>query len=297
MHRYLNFILFATLLLTTLSAMPNEPNQTFAQQTKTPVQLAVVYNHQAIDQYLISEKFDGIRAIWKDGHLRTRSGSKIHAPAWFTEKFPKAWLDGELWIRRGAFEKTLSIISKKTPNSADWRDITFMVFDSPNYSQTFEQRFANYKQLLQKLDLTQLKAVKQIKVDNKNQLYAMLEKIESDGGEGLMLHRADAHFISGRSGNLLKLKTYFDGEAKILAYVQGKGKYRHALGAILVEYKNKNGDIIRFKIGSGFSDLERKDPPKIGSFIHFRYAGYTKNGIPKFASYVRPVATTNVNRR
>ena len=42
--------------------------------------------------YLVSEKFDGVRAVW-DGHsLRFRSGRPMAAPAWFTEGWPGAAL-------------------------------------------------------------------------------------------------------------------------------------------------------------------------------------------------------------
>ena len=55
------------------------------------------------------------------------------------------------------------------------------------------------------------------------------------------------------------------------------------LGAIKVVLEN--GDT--FKIGTGFSDAERRAPPKIGSVITYQFRGKTKNGIPRFASFLR----------
>ncbi len=55
------------------------------------------------------------------------------------------------------------------------------------------------------------------------------------------------------------------------------------LGSLLVQ--EIDGD--RFRIGSGFSDAERADPPAIGSIVTFKYHGRTKNGLPRFASFLR----------
>ncbi|MFX8199554.1 hypothetical protein ABTL12_20030, partial [Acinetobacter baumannii] len=50
--------------------------------------------------YLVSEKLDGVRALWDGEALRFRSGRAIAAPAWFLAALPKTALDGELWIGR-----------------------------------------------------------------------------------------------------------------------------------------------------------------------------------------------------
>jgi len=49
--------------------------------------------------------------------------------------------------------------------------------------------------------------------------------------------------------------------------------------------ETKDGTL--FKIGTGFSHEERKNPPPIGSEITFSYQGLTDNGVPRFASYER----------
>lgn len=43
----------------------------------------------------------------------------------------------------------------------------------------------------------------------------------------------------------------------------------------------------RFKIGSGFTDSERSNPPDIGETITYQFRGKTKNGIPRFATFLR----------
>lgn len=62
-----------------------------------------------------------------------------------------------------------------------------------------------------------------------------LNKVVADGGEGLMLHRADALYTTGRSDVLLKFKLLYDAEATVVAYTTGRGKHKDNLGALLVE--------------------------------------------------------------
>jgi DNA ligase-1 len=251
------------------------------------VQLAQVYNKENIQHYLVSEKYDGIRAIWKNKQLRTRKGNIIHAPAWFTAKLPNVWLDGELWYKRGEFEFVASAITKNTPINKQWQHIKYMVFDAPNYRATFAERAKTYTALVNTLQAPHIQAVKQFTVKNNDALTSVLNKYTQNGAEGLMLHKANALFNTGRSNNLLKVKKYMDAEAKVLKHLPGKGKYTHKMGALLVEFTHAKGRKIRFKIGTGFSDHERTNPPAIGSIITFSYHGFTKRGLPRFASFIR----------
>ncbi|MGC9460774.1 DNA ligase, partial [Vibrio genomosp. F10 str. 9ZD137] len=86
-----------------------------------------------------------------------------------------------------------------------------------------------------------------------------------------------------RSSDLLKLKKHEDTEALVIGYKLGEGKYRGLMGSLRVRLESG----AEFNIGSGFTDEQRRNPPKIGSTITFRYNGWTQNGIPKFARYLR----------
>jgi len=63
------------------------------------------------------------------------------------------------------------------------------------------------------------------------------------------------------------------------------------MGALWVEalITNEEGLAVRqrFKIGSGFTAAERKEPPAIGSEITFKYSGLTSKGKPRFVRYWR----------
>ncbi|WP_067219408.1 DNA ligase [Marinomonas gallaica] len=248
-----------------------------------PVQLATVYDGEHVESYLVSEKLDGIRAIW-DGHqLTTRQGNLIMAPHWFINGWPELWMDGELWSGRQGFNAVQKTVLDQVPNESQWRQIRYMVFDAPNVEHTFAERYKIYLDAIESTQNEYLQPVTQHSITTSDELYRLLDEVVYQGGEGLMLHRKDASFKDGRSDALLKLKPYKDAEARVVAHVPGKGKYSGKMGAIVVELANGR----QFRVGSGFNDQERSEPPAIGDYITFRYQGLTSTGLPRFASFIR----------
>lgn len=233
--------------------------------------------------YLVSEKYDGVRALWDGKALRSRAGNVISAPAWFIAKLPKQSLDGELWIGRGQFEKLSGAVRKTTPVDDEWRQIKYMIFELPDAPGTFAERYEQIKRVVAVTSFPQLVAVEQFRLPDNAALKRKLAEIAGAGGEGLMLHRADAPYVTGRNDALLKLKPLDDAEATVIAHVPGKGKYTGMMGALRVEM----ADGKRFQIGTGFTDAVRANPPAVGTLITFTYRGLTKNGLPRFASYLR----------
>ena len=98
-----------------------------------------------------------------------------------------------------------------------------------------------------------------------------------------MIRRPGSPYRTGRSRDILKVKSFYDTEAVVVAHIGGKGKYTGKLGALLVELPNK----IRFKIGTGFTDKERACPPPVGTTITFKYKELNPSGVPRFASFIR----------
>jgi len=257
-----------------------------SEQSSVKVQLAKVYDQSSanrVSDYLVSEKYDGVRAIWTGEQLLTRNGNPIHAPAWFTAPLPAVWLDGELWTQHQDFSALSSIARTKTPDNDRWHQVSYMVFDMPDAQLSFAQRYTNYLNLIEQVDAEHINAVEQQRFYSNHALSEHLQAMVENGAEGLMLHLATAQHSSGRSNALLKLKPYFDDEAVVIEHLPGKGKYTGMLGALRV--RNKQG--IEFSIGSGFTDNERANPPPVGSVITYKYHGYTSNGLPRFASFLR----------
>lgn len=256
-----------------------------AQSSDAPRTLLANVARADIDPtpYLISEKYDGVRALWDGQTLRSRAGNSIAAPSWFLAKLPKRSLDGELWIGRGQFEKLSGAVRKMMAQDEEWRQIKYMVFELPDAPGTFADRYEQIKQIVAQANFSQLVAVEQFRLADNTALKRKLNEVIHAGGEGLMLHRADAPYITGRNDALLKLKPLDDAEATVIGYVPGKGKYEGKMGALQVE----TADGKRFHIGTGFTDAVRANPPAIGTLVTYTYRGFTKTGLPRFASYLR----------
>lgn len=283
-----------------MAVLPAEAAATAAEETfpvpsidaakKTEVLLAKVWQHgRDPAAFWVSEKLDGVRAIW-DGHqLRFRSGRIVPAPDWFTAVLPAQPLDGELWLGRGAFDALSAIVRKTPPVDAEWRQVRYMIFELPELSGvpgasgSFTQRVEQMRVVVDQAKIPWLQGVPQFRVANAAQLMARYREVIAGGGEGLMLHRADALYHTGRSDDLLKLKPAEDAEAVVIGYLPGKGRYTGMVGALLVE----NAEGKRFRIGSGLDEATRRHPPAVGATITYRYQQLSVNGIPRFPRYWR----------
>lgn len=238
---------------------------------------------QTPSAFLVSEKLDGVRAFWDGRSLRFRSGRSIAAPQWFTAGLPKAALDGELWLGRGRFDELSGIVRHSTPVDADWRAVRYMIFDLPGATDAFAERAQHINQVVIEARQPWLQAVAQQRVPDAAALQALLQQTVHDGGEGLVLHRANALWSPGRSDALLKLKPVPDEEARVVATLPGKGRNLGHMGALLLEMPNGQ----RFALGAGFNDVQRADPPPVGSTVTYRYRDRTPKGLPRFASFLR----------
>ncbi len=234
-------------------------------------------------KYLISEKLDGVRALWDGSTLRFRSGRTINAPAWFLARLPKTPLDGELWLGRGKFDALSGTVRKAQPVDAEWEQVKYMVFELPQGSGTFAERAALLKLIVRGVAWSQLQGVEQFRIPNQAVLRDRLRAVNAAGGEGLMLHLASAPYTTGRSGVLLKYKSLADAEAEVIGHVPGKGKYAGMTGAL--EVRTTDGQ--RFRLGTGLSDEQRKNPPPIGSLVTYTFRDVTPSGKPRFASFLR----------
>ncbi len=258
---------------TATAAGPHLPGPALAEQYREGVDVA---------DYWVSEKLDGVRALWDGRNLHSRRGNRFAVPPWFTREFPDVPLDGELWMGRGTFAVLSGAVRRKVPDAESWRGIRYMVFDLPAHSGTFDDRLARLRNLFSDVESAQLGLVEQFRVADHAELMDRLAAVTAQGGEGLMLRRANSLHRAGRTADLLKVKLHRDAQAIVLAHLPGAGKYEGMLGALLVETPEGR----RFKLGTGFSDAQRRHPPLPGATVTYRYRGKTAGGLPRFASFV-----------
>src|SRR5262249_6260234 len=95
----------------------------------------------------LSEKLDGVRAYWDGKQLWSRLGNLFHAPDWFVKGLPDEPLDGELWLDRKKFQRTVSIVRRQDKSDL-WKEVRYVVFDAPKLEKGFEKRFEFVEEVL-----------------------------------------------------------------------------------------------------------------------------------------------------
>jgi DNA ligase-1 len=262
-------------------AVPSPPS--IVKHTAPPLLLAETWDgEQDVTGWWLSEKLDGVRAYWDGSRFLSRQGNPFYAPAWFRAELPLEPLDGELWLERKSFQRTVSIV-RRQDESELWRAIRFVIFDAPSHPGTFEERLEHFRRRFERHPAPFLQVLPQQQCRGAEHLRHELAEVERLGGEGLMLRQRGSLYEPRRSPTLLKVKRFLEAEARVLAHEPGAGRHRGRLGALVVELPGG----VRFAVGSGFTDRERELPPAIGSTITFRYQELTERGCPRFPTFVR----------
>jgi DNA ligase-1 len=225
----------------------------------------------------LSEKLDGVRAYWDGKQFLSRLGNIYHAPDWFLKGLPPTPLDGELFLDRKSFQKTIAIVRRQDKSDL-WKSIRYLIFDAPAHGGKFEQRIDSLRALPA---LAYANVHAHVRCTGKSHLDDELKRIESLGGEGLMLRQPQSLYVAGRSSTLLKVKSFKDDEAVVIGHLAGTGRHKGRLGALQVRL----ADGTEFAIGTGFSDKQRETPPPLGATVVFRYQELTDGGVPRFPSF------------
>jgi DNA polymerase/3'-5' exonuclease PolX len=258
--------------------------------------------------WLMSEKFDGYRAIWDGKRFVSRQGNTYNAPEWFTKYLPiDIVLDGELYAGRDNFQKC-GAVRHKIPNDDGWLNIVYQVYDIPSlHNQPFHSRYNILTTILKELNEQWKKSDKGIlrlnnhkcpyrmtmhyKIKDEEHMNEYYMSIIKNSGEGIMLKSPESLYEGRRSPYLLKYKPQFDAEAMIIGYNYGSGKYSGILGSfICAPIKDTtviNERSLYFAI-SGMNDIIRKNYKEthpIGTIVTYNYSGMTEDGKPRFAGY------------
>ena len=264
------------------SDLPEKVREPGVESAAPPLLLAESWD-SVLDPtgWWLSEKLDGVRAYWDGKRFLSRLGNRFHAPYWFVQRFPDVPLDGELWLGRKMFQRAVSIV-RRQDKSELWKEIRYVVFDVPQLEKSFEKRLDFITECMNEKKPPYAQAHKHQVCRGIQHLQEELARLESLGGEGLMMRKPGSKYESGRSSTLLKVKNFRDAEARVLKHLEGAGRHKGRLGALMVEME----DGTTFSVGTGFSDAERENPPPVGSLITFRYQELSEAGVPRFPSFV-----------
>ena len=186
----------------------------------------------------------------------------------------------------------------KTPSVAEWSEIKFYVFDVPEAGGGLLERLSELEKFIAKNPQAgqNLKIIKQVKVKDNSEFEAFAEAVIAKGGEGAVVREPNVPYERKRSKNALKYKKFKDAECEVISINKGSGKYANFAGSLTCKAlgskddKEKAGEPKEgtiFKIGSGLSDENRQEPPKIGSIITYKFQNLTSNGKPRFPIFLR----------
>ena len=200
-------------------------------------------------------------------------------------------LDGEVFAGRGRFSEVMSTGRSFGAGDAAWRRLEFVVFDAPEAPGGFEARLAAARAAVAAAPHARCLAHAPCK--GAAHLQAELDRITEDrtaaggapAGEGVMLRKPGSRYSGGRSHDLLKVKKSLDDEAVVVGYKPGKGRLKGMTGAVECRAGKFTGGT--FFVGTGFSDAQRRDPPKVNAVITFSYFETTKAGVPRFPAFER----------
>lgn len=270
---------------------------------------------------LVSEKFDGMFAMWDGGVTRgtpkhevpfancrkdkkefistglwSKYGNVIHAPDWFLDTLPSCGIAMELWAGHGKFQQVMSACKKHIPVDSEWEGITYIGLGRPDLNHVLRPGYIDYQG-----DFLITHAIKfpTYWKDSVKQPYELLQQLcwhpqdvssmlaeLPPEAEGLVIRSWDKspqYDTSGSWPHAYKLKGKIDGSAKVIGHTAGRGKHEGLLGALEVMLPCGK----RFFIGGGFTDFERANPPPIGSWIDFCYRELSQDGVPKEARFLR----------
>lgn len=257
-------------------------------------------------KWYVSEKLDGIRAVWTGKTLLTRSMRPFAwVPDTFLKRLPKCVpLDGEITGASFSDVSALSVTQESDAARAKWKNVKYNVFDLPSANEPFEsrlRRLRSFRFWSAQVTLVDFTPVNNIRNEFRK-VKGVFDAIVKKGGEGVMLCAATGLYEPKRSYNLLKYKKEVHVEAKITGFHQGQGKYHRKLGKFKCTIEGPKGKKTFF-CGTGIPDRLREyylfelgecvdirtdstvPVPQKGDTISVSCMEFLPSGVPRFPVY------------
>ena len=236
--------------------------------------------------WIIEEKFDGIRARWMDQkfYSQTKHVLPVHPEIINLAKleFGTTEYDMEISCGRGNFQKTSSVVRNTHSTVNQWLGVKFHIFD---FIPTDEgTTCAERKEILRgtSFGFGNFQVVPQLgTVMSNGHVDEELKVMEYCDGEGLILRNPDAPYHFGYTKDMYKVKGFIEDEVIVIGYTEGDGHNEGVMGALIC----RQLDGKKFKVGTGFTDHDRANPPAINSIITIKFFKYTDKGVPRHAVY------------
>lgn len=241
--------------------------------------------------FQLSTKLDGVRClVIKDYddqvHFFSRQGQPFYGLVDLEEEFkylPGGMVyDGELLLvndknldSKDLYRETVRVVNSDVSVK---KNVTFNWFDAiaydkfqagcdPRPSEERKQFIHEYCTTTNEDgenwddDIPKFQWIKEVEVlytgTDQDQIMYWLDKITSEGGEGVMINLCDGPYEAKRSRQLLKVKRFQSADVLVTDVIEGTGSNVGKLGAIAVKFKGPDGNLHDCRVGSGFKQEER----------------------------------------
>lgn len=246
--------------------------------------------------FALSQKLNGNRSSFYRGKLISRQGKEFagmqHIISDLNQLGAGWFYDGEL-IRKNIdnvsdgenFRIGTGIINSDAESKEEIKFVIFDCFpDSELINGHSNAKYKVRKKMLNRLRQTiEEKGLKNIEVvtmvyegNDQKQIMKWLEYAVEHGWEGLMLNK-DSTYKCKRTTDLIKIKRFYTMDLPVVEVLEGDGRLKGTLGALVVKYKNNT-----VNIGSGFDDKTRakfweSKADLIGRIIEVKYKEISKD--------------------
>lgn len=221
--------------------------------------------------FSLSQKMNGNRASFYQSRLISRQGKEFTGMKHIIsdlEQLGTGWFyDGEL-IRKNIdnlsdgenFRVGTGIINSDALNKEEIKFVIFDYFpesDIKNSESSAKYKIRremlnNLKKVIREKNLQNIEVVTMVyEGTDQSQIMKWLDYATEQGWEGLMLNK-DAVYKCKRTTDLIKIKRFYTMDLSIVEVLEGEGRLKGTLGALVVKYKDNT-----VNVGSGFDDETR----------------------------------------
>lgn len=229
-------------------------------------------------EFIITTKLDGVRCVlfnYKEGpEFYSRQGQLFDGLVELEQeakKLPVGYVyDGELLldmkdiVSKDLYRETMKVVSA----DKEKHNVIFNCFDMLPI-EDFKKGIYNVPASSRKgyvhsiLSKEEFKFFKEVEIlyngTDKSQIEYLLDKVTSEGGEGLMINVSNSPYDCKRCKGLLKVKKFQTCDVKVIGLEEGTHQNVGKLGALKIEFIGPDGKTYTCDVGSGLTLEQRED--------------------------------------
>jgi ATP-dependent DNA ligase len=235
----------------------------------------------------IQPKYDGVRAISRNGELTSRGGKYWVACPHLLQN--DVVLDGELYNHKfkDDFDSLISLFRKQKPKPEDIEKSAELgemwVYDFPGHPGVFSERYAALEDWYNNANTNpMIKLVPTHEIKNQEELEYWHNEFYDAGYEGSIVRLDLFPYEHKRSKQVLKYKVFVDEEFEVVDIIEGIGNKVGLTGKVML--KLPDGRTFKSNmIGTHAysADILANKHEYIGKMATVKFQNYTPKGLPR----------------